>query len=276
MDETIATGQAGSCDLFLMAGASSLALALRETKSRKFLAAEAMVTDASDKGNTLSFLKRSLTENHLVQLAPLSSVTIAVSNHWLSLVPSGLFRAGDEDRILSFNTTRPDLDVAAIRTQGFQAQLIFGMEPELRSLLRQFHPTARILPASAGWLEYVALTGATQRERRVSVLIQEELLTVTVSESKKLLLHNAFPVHDAGEAAYYLLFVCEQLDLDHASTLVQVAGLRPRTDELIGRLQPYLPEITHASDLSFASLTYRLQDLPPSALLPVLTVSLCE
>lgn len=276
LDEKLHTGQAGTCDLFIHACEASMTFSLLERSSGKFLAAENILEAPESKSTFAAFLRQSIQDSQLFSLKYHQHCTIAVSNSFATLVPSGLLKQGDEYRFLQLSVSRDDLTAGSSKVNGFDLQVAYGIQPEIRSLLQQLLPNAKILHGLPSQLDYHWMNAASTKGHFATVCAYPGLLTVIVSEGKKLIFANSFLPRDTEEAVYYLLNVCEQLELDRSVIPMELYGTTYTCEALQARLQQYVSNLHATKSIGFAEISYKLKELPAAALLPALVISLCE
>lgn len=275
IDESLLTGQAGLCDLFVLFTPSAASFALRERSTQRFVAAETLLSAGSAEESGPAFIRDVLKRSQVFRLNAHRKATVAVSHPFISLVPSGLVRAGDESALLQFAVSRNDLAALSSRVSGFDLQVVFGLPPEEESLLRQLIPGCGIMHSVAAALEHCRLAFST-RSMALQVVAHPGIIQVIGLNGKKLVFANTFRVSDTEEAVYHLLNVAEQLEADRNSIPVQLAGTSISCDALMERLHVFFSDVHVADTRVFTQLSYKLKDLPAAALLPVLTLSLCE
>lgn len=275
IDESLLTGQAGMCDLFILFTPSSASLALRERLSQRFVAAETLLAGDEQEGSGPAFIRDVLKRSQVFRLNAHRKSTVAVSHPFISLLPSGLVRPGDEHSLLRFAVSRNDLVALSSPVSGFDLQVVFGLPPEEESLIRQLIPGCSITHSIAAALEHGKLTESS-RSMALHVIAHTGVLTVVGLSGKKLSFANVFPAADTEEAIYHLLNVSDQLETDRNTLPVQLEGSASACDALLERLGIFFGNVRLADTRVFPQLSKKLKELPAASLLPILTVSLCE
>ncbi|MFM2207367.1 MAG: hypothetical protein RL213_1342 [Bacteroidota bacterium] len=276
IDESLLTGKAGVCDLFVVFSGQSASFALQERSSKRFLAAETLLAGEEGGANGPSFLRKCLKESKVFRLNAHRKSTVAVDNPHYTLLPSGMFRDGDEQSLLRFSVNRDDLIASSVSVEGFDLRVVFGMPPEEESLLHQLLPGCSLVPAVAAALAHIRLSHANSKAPVMHLVAHPGLTSVLVVAGKKLQLANSFRVSGTEETVYHLLNVCEQLELDRHALGLVLSGTGHVIDSLMERLPVYFRGIRMAETNAFRQLTTGLGSIPSGTLLPVLTVSLCE
>jgi hypothetical protein len=275
-DETLTTGQAGMCDLFLLLAPASASLALRERATDKFLAVETIYPGADRAFTGPDFIRHCLKESELYRFNLHRKCTVGVVNTSATLLPAGLVRSGDEQQLLRLSVSRDDLWTGSTRVGGFDIQVVFGVPPEEISLLHQLIPGCNVVHATAAALEHAWLSASASASPVLHVVAHQGIMTVLYTVAKKLRFANSYSVADIEECAYHLLNVCEQLDIDRQAVQVELSGSPTSYDAILLRLQSFFNSIRPAGIGTFSQLGNKLKKLPAADLLPVLTLSLCE
>lgn len=276
IDETLTNGRAGACDLYIHISPDYSSLVLKERSGGNFLAAENILPETKTGKNFTDFIRQVIDSSELIRLAAHRKITVAINNAFASLLPSGLYRAGDEAAALRFTISRDDLTAYADKVNAYELQVIYGIQPEIVNLLQQLLPGCRIIHALTGALEYQSATYSGAKYTSVRVIFNPGMLSVIVSAGKKLLFANSFQVQSPDEALYFLLNTCEQLDTDRHEARVSVCGAPAQVEALVAKAGSYIAHIHATEEANIGSLSYKLKSLPGASILPVLTISLCE
>ena len=270
-DEKLTTGQAGTCALYVHLTSGATTFAVREKTSGKFLGAECIL---SQETSITAQLRQAQRESQLLSITKFNSCEAAVANAFHTMVPAGLFHRGDETDLLRFSISRTDLEPAVDEVTGLGIKVIYGIQPELKALLHQSFTDLKLKSAVACQLEYQLLNAARTKAPVMQLVCHPELLTIIVSEGKKLLFVNSFNIRDMGEATYYTLMAGEQLDLEISTLDIELNGTMHCCEILKTRLEAYCGEITYSEGLFKDELSYKLQSAQTSGLMPVLTLGL--
>lgn len=273
-DEKLLTGQAGTCQLFGAFSGSTLSFMLREKATGKILASELLLNNGTDAYP--DFLRQAISQSELVGLRAHQSATLSVFNPYTTLIPSSLFKSGDEKSYLRLAVERDDLLPAYQPVSGFGLHVIFGLVPEMDSLIRQLLPGCTVKHGLAGLLEYQWMATGASKSTQALCVIHPELLTVIINSGRSLILANHFPIRDYEEAAYYFLNVCDQCELDRQQLPVTLAGIPHAVTAVTARWSAYFSQLESLPAVRGAALSYKLKELPAGALLSAYSVSLCE
>lgn len=275
IDPSLESGQAGSCELLIVADNEALQLSLVEKKTLKILAFEKIVPENSkDWSACLNELKE---KSELITKFPFTKVKIAVYSNTYTLVPDALFKSGNEHTYYRLNYST---DIHSLVYSGqvikYHLHSIYGISSELINALTVSFPENKTIHFSEVLLNNRFLNSRTDSPRTLSVNVRDHHLDLMVSEGKKLVLLNSFVWQTIEDVLYYSLFVCEQLELNPEQIQVELSGAVERNSALYKLLDKYFASIRFAETLPGLKTGYGLETVP-FHLHPVLFgLSLCE
>jgi len=114
------------------------------------------------------------------------------------------------------------------------------------------------------------------RHSLLNVNIQPGFIDIIVTEGKKLLLCNSFEYKSPEDALYYILFVCEQLNLEPQEIQTAVFGEIENQSAVYHLLQKYLKNIYTGEPPSSLKFTYGFEKLPSHFYFAAFSQLLCE
>ena len=276
VDESLSNHTAGTCDLFALFCGGGLSISLQERRSRKFLALETLPNAEQPGRSSAEQFRLAVNESRILKEFEFSRSFLGFGNAWYTLVPNGLFQQGDETRLLRFTQSRSDLQAFHQRIQGFDARLIFGLEPELYHMAAHLFQNPVVLHAVGAQLERASLESSIGNQPTVSLHLSQRELDILVYSGKKLLLQNSFPVNTADEVLYYTLFVLERLELMPDQVNLEIFGSAdPRSGALL-RLKDHLPQLRVAGWPDYFQASYKLLEVPAYRHLDLFSLSLCS
>lgn len=275
VDESLTSHTAGTCDLFAVFDNGSLRIGLQERRSRRFLALEVIPISEEPAHSSTERFRRAVAGSRLLKEHEFSRSHLGFGNSWYTLLPNGLFQPGDETRLLRFSQSRGDLQAFQQRVQGFDARLVFGLEPELFHLAGHLFQQPVILHTVGAQLERASLEAAAGNQVRAFLHLRQAELDLAVVQGKKLLLQNTFPVSTADEVLYYLLFVLERLELTPEHVRIEASGLADPRGGAFLRLKDHLPLVLTATWPDYFEASYKLLEVPGYRHLDLFSLSLC-
>ena len=217
-----------------------------------------------------------LKDDELVNGVSYHSVHVSEVNNLSTLIPAGLFEAGDEKKYLDFNALAGnELDFFSDRMKGESIVNVFACHKTTVDSFRKLFPGSVFHHYSTPLIDGILISSASTDSKKMHVHVQRTSCEVVVTQGKKLLLYNSFPVADLNECAYYTMFVMEQLNLNHAGTeLVLLGEITPRS-ELITILSAYIGNVSLGKRPSAFEYSYGFNELHGHLHYPLLSQHLC-
>lgn len=275
VDESLTNHASGTCDLFALFDAGGLRISLQDRHSRRFLALETLPYAEQPGTSATESFRLAVNDSRLLKEYDFNRSFLGFGNAWYTLVPNGLFQTGDENRLLRFTQSRSDLQAFQQRIRGFDARLIFGLEPELFRMACHLFQQPVILHTVGAELERASLETTGANQPRMLLHLRQGELDIAVAQGKKLLLQNTFTVHTADEVVYYTLFVLERLDLAPEEVSIEASGLSKPHGGAFLRLKDHLPRVVTAAWPDYFQASYKLLEVPAYRHLDLYSLSLC-
>ncbi|MBL0256682.1 MAG: DUF3822 family protein [Bacteroidetes bacterium] len=278
LDESLETHAAGRCDLLVSVEPGGIQIALKERKDNLFLALEFFPADPKRvELQWTELLERVSAKSKLLRTYEFSKVIVNVHSPVYTLVPDGLFKKGDEQGYLQFNLpTDQDMSVYASPVPFFQLYSIFGIPTSLITELNHLFEDPEIVHHSKSLLESTSMYARNHDERQLFLNIYGNSMDAIVTEGKKLILMNSYSCNGIEDTLYYVLFLCEQLDMNPEELQVKLAGEIEKESALYKLLFRYIRNLNFSLRPGPAEYSYGFQELPAQFFHPLFSLSLCE
>ena len=219
-------------DVFIWLGKNFIQLAVTNTEHSKV---EVVKTFEKEDGQINKTEAVSVFNDSLVSKATHSF--IGIESNEFTLIPNSLFEEKSKkdylDTIYSIDADKK------VRTQNIipiKATSIFSIKTGTEILLTSSLNQSKILHApSALLVAYQQLI--PPNKRFISFIrLQENEMLLSIFDTKKLLLHTAFPVETIDDALYYYLNALEQLGIDRKKISASLLGNHPDLETLLQKL----------------------------------------
>lgn len=217
IDESFDTQKSGTYHLSILADEKSLAFAVLDTTTNKFLVLQSAVAQAKE--DILSPFKA------LGAFANFKSVTCAVAHPKFSLIPSALFDEAHKNSLLGFNhPVESDEKIHSDTLPNLDAKNLFAINREFETLIRNQFPNAHVLHNSTAFIEGLLIQNKNKTGKKVFADFHSSYFEVVILENGGLLFSNAFKYKTPEDIAYYILFVYEQLHLNPEEIELVLSG----------------------------------------------------
>lgn len=204
------------------------------------------------------FYKESLLFNHRY-----GSVACIIVNNSSTIVPSPLFDFSKKALYLGFNIfLQSDKNIEVDDLKNLEAKNIFALPSNLKNKLEELQTNIRFHHFSSLLIEGLLIQNKNQPNKKLFVHVQPSHFEVLVFEGKGLLFYNTFNYFSAEDFLYYLLFVCEQMNLNPENIELIVLGELEKNSDIFTLTQKYIRNIKFGERADESHLSYQLQTLP--------------
>jgi hypothetical protein len=115
---------------------------------------------------------------------------------------------------------------------------------------------------SSGLIDNLLTQNKNQVKKQLYVHVQSSHFETILIEGKKLIFYNTFNHHSAEDLIYYLLFVCEQLQLNPENIETILLGEIERNSAIYEIAQKYIRNLKFGERPEIADYSYQLQTFP--------------
>lgn len=219
--------------LYLLICGKEASCAVAETATGTFVALESVAGDTPEEA-----LEELIAHSPLLRPLPYRKVICGIGLESPVMVPIPLFDTSMAMAHFEFCFGRKPLgELMNNRVQQAGCINIFEVPPFISLALNRFYPDITYYHSSSAITGYLLGESRSIGEAKMTVDTNEGRADVYVTRGKDLIYINHFAFESAEELVYYLVFVCEQLDLNTDTT-----------------------ELTFSGDISEESIEYRLTE----------------
>jgi len=262
-DELFSTKQSSSCHLSVQAGLDGFSFCILDTKTNKFLVLQHFPFNGIATFNRLSEkIAGIISESELLK-NNFKSVSCSVVHAKSTLVPNALFDENQKNDFLSFNfTLDADEEVRANNLRNLDAKNLFAVNLNLENTLKKFFPNVQFIHHSTSLLESTMGTFKNQPGKKMVVHVGRSQFEIAIAEGKQLLFYNSFRHQSSEDFIYYVLFVCEQLQLNPEKVDLILLGEIERSSALYEILHKYVRHIHFGERSENFEYAYKLETIP--------------
>jgi hypothetical protein len=262
------------CDLLLLIHKHSIQLSLKERRSSRLLALEIVHTDVKKFNGWRSFLENISATSRILRNYEFRQVNAAVISNEYTVIPEALYRQGDE--VLYFRKNFSDsfrYNIHCRHNPDNHLHIAFGAEPELETELKHLFQDPQISHHSQALLAGFSILPSSD-DKNIWLQVHRESMDIVVSHKRKLLFINSFQWQTNEDILYYLLYVCEQLEIGTDKCNLTITG------EVIEGSSLFIMLYNHFSHLNFpaksSGMSLNTEDLPFHEYALMYNFSLCE
>lgn len=263
IDEAFDQKNVANYQILIQTGNDGLIVTVFDKIKNKFIAFEYYSFQSTFNFDVIADLfDIALKESKIINLN-YSRVTCVIINNLSTIVPSALF---DEDRkktYLKFNSALQGNEfVMTDHLTNLDAKNIFALPFSLKAKLDSVYKNVTYHHFSSGLIENILAQNKNQPKKKLLIHIQPTHFETIVIENKKLLFYNTFQHHSAEDFIYYLLFVCEQLQLNPENIETVILGELEKNSAIYTLANKYIRNLKFGERSDDFDFSYQLQTFP--------------
>lgn len=263
IDESFDIANSAAYQLILQVSVSEVSFAVREKSKNKYIALEVFgiqnsntFIDIIEVWDTLIKKSKSFSDKY-------KSVKCIIVNNTSTLIPEPLYEEGSEKTYLKFNVPVEWNEFVLVDSlKSIDVKNVFTFPFELKAKLEGTFYNISYCHYISPLIDSLMTQNKNQTDKKLYLHVQQTHFEVILIEGKKLLFYNTFNHHSPEDFIYYLIFVCEQLQLNPENIEVVFLGEIEKNSHIYSLVQKYIRNIKFGNRTDDADFGFQLQTLP--------------
>lgn len=165
-----------------------------------------------------------------------------------TIIPEALYDPENiTDQLQFSNSIESGDEILVDVIPQIQAVNIFAIPNSIHQLLTQHYNNLEVHHSSTATITYLLANRQTNNSPVATVIVYESYFEIIVTNGAELVLYNSYDFFSDEEFVYYLLFVCEQLNMNPATTEITFSGIIPFEHSGYKLASNYFPKSKMAS-----------------------------
>lgn len=201
--------------LSLLISKDAVGCCILDISKKKYLAIEWFAFQNSNSFVILKDKLNELLEQNEIFNFPYQHIHIGIAQTEVAIVPENLWDEKNGHDFLEFSHTVEPYD--RIRTDDLpqlKSKNVYAMNSELLVMLQEHFENVTIHHSTTSLMEVLLKENRFYNDTRIFANIQQSRVELIVLEKGKLLLFNYFDFQTPEDFIFYILFTCQQLDLN--------------------------------------------------------------
>jgi hypothetical protein len=265
-DETFHPSNAGHYILHInVDGFSGFSFSVYDAPRNKFIVLEAYTPrkKCTDNQEFVSFLKAVLRQLPELTKNKFKEVHMSFSHAASTFVPSALYVEEDKEKYFLMNhTLHPDEKIMADYIGSLDAYTIYALDNSLSDYFKglfsgiHFHHVSTIL------VQNILIENKNRQSASLFAHVKPDHFELLMLKDHKLIFYNRFSYKTAEDFIYYILFVCEQLQLNPENAEIQLLGEIEKKSAVYAILYKYIRNIKFGKRSEAYGYSYGFNDIP--------------
>lgn len=263
VDEAFDAKKTASYQLLLQIGISDILVSILDKQKNKYIALEKYTVSNVHNFDGVADLLETLIKESKITNHKFQSVTCTLINNLSTLVPNALFEEDRKRMYLKFNAALQGDELVLIDDiRSLDAKNVFAIPVSIKSKLDSHYNNVNYHHSSSTLIDTLVANNKNQTGKKLYVHVQSTHFETILVDGKNLTFYNTFNYQSPEDFIYYLLFVCEQLQLNPEKIETILLGEIEKTSAMYTFTQKYIRTIKFGERADSSDFSYQLQTLP--------------
>lgn len=178
-------------------------------------------------------------------LKKFASSHICSTTSKFTLIPHMLFTDDKKANYLQFNHRKVDqLDVLTDKIDHIDSVCVYGVSKAEQDIVSTFFPKSTLTHFGTKYIPLLLTENKNLQEKKMLVHITHDQLYITVIERNNLLFFNLFRYSNKHDCTYYILFACEQLNLNPETIQLEFSGDISKDSDIYNLVYTYVRSVS--------------------------------
>lgn len=199
---------------------------------------------------------------------------------WLSskntLIPKKHFKKENVKKYFEFNQKLDELDeIHFNKLKYIDAYSIYIVPNQIANIFSKQFPGINFYNQQIPFIEH-SLAKYYSETKKVFVNINDNFIDINLTETGKLLLYNSFVYKTEMDLIYFIMYVCNQYNLNTETTEVVLSGLIDKKSSAFSKLKDFFQHLKFDKLPEEFSYSYTFNKIPNHSFTNLFNLQLCE
>ncbi len=205
-----------------------------------------------------------------------STVTICICNSINALTPKDLYKKNYGKELLGFNQILlQNEDESNDWLKSIECFNSYVIPKELKRCFDKYYPNHSWKHQSTVFIESVMQHYKLNEETTIYISVQNAYFQLVVLEGRKLKFFNGYDYRSGEDIIYYILFACEQLNLNPDQIPIVIAGELEINSEAYKFIHRYIRNISFTNRNPSYVYSFVFDEIPKHYFYQLLNLHLC-
>ena len=261
------------CDLFASISLAEFALTLFDKKQNKFLALEVF---QKPNEKDVDWIRKIPEVSLILKKKMYQSVSVEVINELTTIVPAALFHEEDAGKYFYFNFNAGESLLKTEKIPSFDAINVYSLSESLNASMQQLFERPVVRHHFTVLLEAMHLSFKKFSEKSLLIHVRPDYVDIVVTEGKQLFFINSFHYKTIDDLAYFVMFVCDRLQLNPETTSTFLMGQVEEGSALFHLLYKYIKNVSFVPRPDMFEFSYVFDEIPGHYYFNLFNLALCE
>jgi hypothetical protein len=278
LDESLFTGESKQYKIYCTADPGFLSIAAVDTAKNRFAGFEGFHFDKLMTEDQLAKKITGLTQqSSILKKVDFRNASVLLGSSRFTFIPSALFKEEDAKDFFYFNQKSIENETIHFdRLRGYDAVNVFGVTAQMHAAFTNLFENYSVHHHMSAVIEAARLNPSKQSSAPLFIHLHSSTMDIVVLNERKLVFANSFSFKTADDAIYFVMMVCEQLEINPEKTDVIISGEIEMESPFARQLMKFVPQLSFAERTRSVAFTYGFDNLPGHFYNSAFSHLLCE
>ncbi|MBL6657516.1 MAG: DUF3822 family protein [Flavobacteriales bacterium] len=222
------------CHISIQIGLNGLSYCIRNDKE---------ILGIESYEQSLSQIEKIFKENNWLSKRYVSSI-ISITTKKSTLVPSTIFSNEYRKDLLKLNHRKiEELDILTDEISILDSHCVYGISKAEQDIITTHLPSSKVKHFSSRYIPHLLSENKNFDGQKMIVNVTHNQICISVFDHSKFIYHNVFNYKNAHDCIYYVLFTCEQVELNPENIVLEFMGDISKDDEIFTLAYTYVRTI---------------------------------
>jgi len=170
-----------------------------------------------------------------------ASSTISFTTKKSTLVPSAVFSNDNKKELLKLNHRKvEELDVLVDEISVIDSLCVYGISKAEQDIITTYLPNSTVKHFCSRYIPHLLSENKNFEGKKIVANLTYNQIIISIFDHSKFIYYNVFNYKNAHDCIYYILFACEQLELNPENTVLEFMGEVSKNDEVFELAYTYV------------------------------------
>lgn len=204
-----------------------------------------------------------------------ASSNISFTTKKSTLLPSVIYSSENKKELLRLNHRKiEELDILADNISVIDGYCIYGISKAEQDIVSTYLPNSTVKHFCSKYLPHLISENKNFDGQKMIVNVTYNQIVMSVFEHSKLIYYNVFNYENAHDCMYYILFACEQVELNPENIVLEFMGDISKNDDIFNLAYTYVRTVEFSQRL--VAISQNIEQINSHKFYSLIHQHLCE
>ncbi len=204
-----------------------------------------------------------------------ASSNISITTKKSTLIPSTIFSNENKKDLLRLNHRKiEELDILTDDISIIDSHCIYGVSKAEQDIITTHLPKSTVNHFSSRYIPHLLSENKNFDSQKMVVNVSYNQINISIFDHSRFIYYNVFNYKNAHDCIYYILFACEQVELNPEKMTLEFMGNISKDDEIFTLAYTYVRNVEFSQRR--VSISQNIEKINPHNFHSLIHQHLCE